>query len=87
MATSSVEEYRHNFNVGWRAKKCSFDEQMAHFCMNEAMADVEFVFNRQDGITVSLLFIYINFHKILENPCSHICAFCGLRGIPEGAYL
>ena len=39
----SVEEARQNCNIDWRAHKSCFDEQMAHFCMNEVMADVEFV--------------------------------------------
>ena len=47
-----VEANRQNFNIDWRAKKPVFDEQMSHFCMKEEMADVEFVFNHQNKITV-----------------------------------
>ena len=47
-----VEANCQNFNIDWRAKKPVFDEQMSHFCMKEEMADVEFVFNHQNKITV-----------------------------------
>lgn len=52
MSSSSVEEERQNCNIDWRAQKSSFGEQVAHFYMNEDMSDVEFVFDRQDKITV-----------------------------------
>ena len=51
-ASASLEAIRHNFNIDWRAKKSNFNEQMAQFCMKDEMADVEFVFNRQNAITV-----------------------------------
>ena len=51
----TVESNRQNFNIDWRAKKPNFGEQMAYFCMREEMADVEFIFNRQDKITVRLI--------------------------------
>ena len=47
-----AEERDQNSNGDWRAKKWSFNEKVAHFYMKEEMADVEFVFNKQDGITV-----------------------------------
>ena len=53
-ATSS--SIRHDFQVDWRAKNPNFGDQMAYFCMSEEMADVEFIFNRQDKITVCLMF-------------------------------
>ena len=63
-STSSIETIRRNFNIDWRAKKPSFNEQIAHFYMKDEMADVEFVFNRRNMITVSLLlsliFIFID---------------------------
>ena len=46
ISSFSVEEARQNCNIDWRAQKSRFDEQMAHFCMSEEMADVEFVLNR-----------------------------------------
>ena len=55
-ASSSIETNRQNFNIDWRTQKPSFDEQLEHFCLNEGMTDVEFVFNRGRGgkITVCL---------------------------------
>ena len=50
--SSTVEANRQNFNNDWRTEKPNFVEQMAHFCMKEEMADVEFVFNRENGLTV-----------------------------------
>ena len=50
----SIEEIRQSCNIDWRAQKSSFNDQMSHFCMNEGMSDIEFVFNRQEGITVFL---------------------------------
>ena len=47
-----VELNRLSSNIDWRAKKPVFDEQMAYFCMNKEMADVQFVFNRNNKITV-----------------------------------
>ena len=51
-ASASLEAIRHNFTIDWRAKKPNFNEQMAQFCMKDEMADVEFVFNRHNAITV-----------------------------------
>ena len=53
-SSNSVEANRQNFNIDWRAEKRVFSEQMAYFCMKAEMADVEFVFNRPDKITVCL---------------------------------
>ena len=50
-AESSVNG-RQNCSANWRAEKQDFFEQISHFCMRESMADVEFVFNRQNRITV-----------------------------------
>ena len=60
--SNAVEANRQNFNIDWRSKKPIFDEQMGYFCMNEEMADVEFVFKRQNKITVCQLFfsIFVN---------------------------
>ena len=52
--SSSVETNRQNFNSDRRAEKSNYDEQMAYFWMNEEMADIEFVFKRNDQITVCL---------------------------------
>ena len=49
-----IEANRQNFNVDWRAAKGSYDEQIEYFYMNEEFADVNFVFNRNGAITVSL---------------------------------
>lgn len=70
-SSNSVEANRQNFNIDWRAKKPVFDEQMSHFCMKEEMADVEFIFNRNNEITVcfSIPFLvhYIkNFRRFLR---------------------
>ena len=51
--SSTVEANRQNFNIDWRTEKPNFVEQIAHFCMKEELADVEFVFNRENGLTVS----------------------------------
>ena len=59
-SSNSVEENRQNFNIDWRAEKRVFDEQMAYFCMKEEMADVEFLFNRQNKITVCLFQLLIS---------------------------
>ena len=63
-SSNSVEANRQNFNIDWRAEKSVFDEQMAYFCMKEEMADVEFVFNRQNKITVCL-FLLLSFRYCL----------------------
>ena len=52
--SSSIEIIRQNCNIDWRTQKSCFDEQLAHFCLNEGMTDVEFVFNRGGEITVCL---------------------------------
>ena len=56
---SDSVENRRNFNIDWRAKKPIFDKQMAYFCLNEEMSDVEFVFDRHNKITVALSFLYL----------------------------
>ena len=61
-SSNAVEANRQNFNIDWRSKRPIFDEQMGYFCTNEEMADVEFVFNRQDKITVCQLFFSIFVH-------------------------
>ena len=58
-SSNTVEENRQKLNIDWRAEKPIFDEQMSHFYMNEEMADVEFVFNRQNTITVCLFHNFI----------------------------
>ena len=60
--STSIETSRRNFNIDWRAKKPDFNEQLAHFYMKDEMADVEFIFNRHNIITVRFfaeLFILI----------------------------
>lgn len=52
LSVDAVETNRQNFNTDWRAEKPNFDDQMSHFCMKQDMADLEFVFNRQNRITV-----------------------------------
>ena len=59
-SSNSVEENRQNFNIDWRAEKRFFNKQMAYFCMKEEMADVEFVFNRQNKITVCLFLLLLS---------------------------
>ena len=56
-SSKSVEEIRQNFAIDWRVKKPFFDDQISHFCMKDEMADVEFVFNRQNKITVCFSYI------------------------------
>ena len=56
LSSNAVEANRQNFNIDWCSKKPIFDEQMGYFCMKEEMADAEFVFNRQNKITVCQLF-------------------------------
>ena len=90
-SSNSVEENRQNFNIDWRAEKRVFNEQMEYFCMKEEMADVEFVFNRQNKITVCffLLFSLLPIPFVwysLENSCSHICAKNSLRSISKRTY-
>ena len=60
-SSNSVEEDRQNSNIDWRAEKQIFNEQMNHFYMNEEMADVEFVFNRQNKITVCLFHHFFSY--------------------------
>ena len=60
-SSNAVEANRQNFNIDWRSKKPIFDEQMGYFCMKEGMTDVEFVFNRQNKITVCHLLLFSNF--------------------------
>ena len=76
-----VKEMCQNGNADWRARKCNFNEQVARFYMNDEMADVEFVFNKQDGITVCLSIHHFYFVDVLENSSTLICTFCGLRSI------
>ena len=52
--SNNIEAIRQNFNIDWRAEKASYDNQMEHFYMNEEFSDVNFVFNRQETITVFL---------------------------------
>ena len=54
-SSNTVEAKRQKLSIDWRAEKPIFDEQMSYFYMNEEMADLEFVFNRQNKITVCLL--------------------------------
>ena len=92
-SSNSIEENRQNFNIDWRVEKRVFNEQMAYFCMKKEMADVEFVFNRQNKITVCLNFLLLSLLPIpyawysLENPCSHICTWNSLRSISERTYI
>ena len=66
--SKSVEEIRQNFAIDWRVKKPFFDDQISHFCMKDEMADVEFVFNRQNKITVCFSYIKaIYFFTYLED--------------------
>ena len=65
-SSNAVEANRQNFNIDWRSKKPIFDEQMGYFYMKEEMADVEFVFNRQNKITVCQLLILSIFVLILQ---------------------
>ena len=62
-SSSAVEKTRQNCNTDWRAQKSDFVEQMAHLCMSEEMADVEFVFNRGGEITVCcFIIIHLSFY-------------------------
>ena len=62
ISSFSVEEARQNCNIDWRAHKSCFDEQMAHFCMSEEMADVEFVLDCAGEITVWRFICYFYYH-------------------------
>ena len=68
-SSNTVEAKRQKLSIDWRAEKPIFDEQMSYFYMNEEMADLEFVFNRQNKITVCLLH---NLFFILHYP---LCIF------------
>ena len=82
--SKSVEEIRQNFAIDWRVKKPFFDDQISHFCMKDEMADVEFVFNRQNKITVCFSYIKaIYFFTYLEDSSPQICTFCRLRSFPK----
>ena len=85
---SSVEANRQYFNIDWRVKRPVFDEQMAYFCMKEEMADVEFVFYRNNKITVGqpTLLFYLYFDT-LEDFCSQICACYRFGSVSKGAYI
>ena len=61
-SSNAVEANRQNSIIDWRSKKPIFDEQMGYYYMKEEMADVEFVFNRQNKITVCQLFFSIFVH-------------------------
>ena len=58
--SDNVEKNRQNFNIDWRAEQGSYVEQMEHFCMNEEFADINFIFNRNGTITVSLNLLDFN---------------------------
>lgn len=64
--------------LDWSAKKPVLGDQIARFCMQEEMADIEFVFDRKNTITVCLFFIYIFYFyppfPFLEDSSSLICA-------------
>lgn len=47
--------------LDWSAKKPELGDQIARFCMQEEMADIEFVFDRKNTITVCFLFTYFIF--------------------------
>ena len=70
-SSNSVEENRQNYNIDWRAEKRVFNEQMAYFCMKEDMADVEFVFNRQNKITVCLFLLLLKLLFIINYYCPY----------------
>ena len=81
-SSSAVEKTRQNCNIDWRAQKPSFDEQLAHFCLNKGNTDVDFVFNRGGEITVCLFRSLIRLHfGVLENSRSFVNTFCGLRSV------
>ena len=52
--SDNIEANRQNFNIDWRAEKDSYNDQIEHFCMNKEFADINFIFNRNGTITVSL---------------------------------
>ena len=58
--SDNIEKNRQNFIVDWRAEKCTYNEQIEHFCMNEELADVNFVFNRHGTITVFFIYSILN---------------------------
>ena len=70
-SAAMAEEIRHNFNTDWRAENPNFNDQMAYFCMRDEMADIEFVFDRCDKITVCsfvfILFCYVCRSKPQQN--------------------
>ena len=70
----TVESNRQNFNIDWRAKKPIFDEQMASFYLKEEMADVEFVFNRQNKITVCFFHSFIPYFSYIQKIPAHTFA-------------
>ena len=83
-SSSAIEANRQNFNDNWRANSANFSTLLSHFCMRDEMADVEFVFNRQNIITVCCLLVNCHFHlHFVEDPCSFILAYGGLRGFSK----
>ena len=88
LSSNHIEAIRQNLNIDWRAEKPVFDDQMTYFCLKEEMADVEFVFNRNNEITVCisylLLFLFVT---SLEDFGPFVTTFCGLRSIPKRALI
>lgn len=65
MDSSDSERLRSQFNADWRIQKTDLVDQIGHFYNNEELADVFFVFHRNESTTVFTF--YSKFNKFYGN--------------------
>ena len=57
MDSSDLEKLRNQFNSDWRAQKTELVDQIGQLFLTDELTDVSFVFNRNESITVRILFL------------------------------
>ena len=57
MDSSDSEKLRNQFNSDWRAQKTELVDQIGQLFLTDELTDVSFVFNRNNSITVWILFL------------------------------
>ena len=57
MNSSDLEKLRNQFNSDWRTQKTELVDQIGQLFLTDELTDVLFVFNRNNSITVRILFL------------------------------
>ena len=57
MNSFDLENIRNQFNFDWRAQITDLVDQIGQFYLSEELADILFVFHRNDSTTVVTLFV------------------------------